>query len=94
MAAVSLKALDIFNMSSGQVFVAGRIEGAPQFIRPSLWKLFVNGREVKDLEAIGEQLPKNSLPNQRVISYKGNIDTAAINLTEDEVVLVKVGELP
>lgn len=88
---VSLKAIDIFNMSFGQVFVAGSLEGQAEWVRPSRWKLFVNGKEIAELEAVGEQLPKEALSKQRIVSYKGRIDTAALDMAKDEVLLLKVG---
>lgn len=87
---IFLKAADIFNMSFGQVFVAGHLEGQTALVRPSRWKLVVNGQEVAELEAVGEQLPKGALSTQRVISCKGSIDTAAMDLTTDEVLLIKM----
>ncbi len=90
---ISLQAAAIFNMSFGQVFVAGGLEGEPALIGPSRWKLFVNNQEIAELEAIGEQLPKGTQPGQRVVSYKGQIDTSAIDFAYDKVVLLKVEEL-
>lgn len=87
---ISLKAFDIFNMSFGQVFVAGHIEGQTELVRSGPWKLVVNGKEVAELEAVGEQFPKGASASRRVVSYKGSIDTATFNLATDEVVLFKV----
>jgi hypothetical protein len=93
MNAISLRASDIFNMSFGQVFVAGSLEGESALIGPSRWKLLINNQEIAELEAIGEQLPKGARSGQRVVSYKGQIDTSALNLASDNVILVKVEEL-
>lgn len=91
---ISLRVADIFNMSFGQVFVVGELEGESALIGPSRWKLFVNDQETAELEAVGEQLPKGGRPNQRVIAFKGQLDAAAINPANDEVILLKVGEIP
>lgn len=88
---IFLKAADIFNMSFGQVFVAGHLEGQTALVRPGWWKLVVNGQEVAELEAVGEQLPKGASSTHRVVSYKGSIDTGALNLATDEVLLIKMG---
>ena len=90
MKAISLTVIDIFNMSFGQVFVAGIVEGQDELVRPSQWKLLVNGKEVAELKAIGEQLPKGNIPNQRIISYQGSIDTTQFDVKRDEVILLKV----
>lgn len=87
---ISLKAADIFNMSFGQVFVAGQLQGQTDLVRPSRWRLLVNGQEMAELEAVGEQLPKEGRLNQRVVSYKGNIDTSVLDLAKDEVILLKI----
>ena len=78
-------------MPFGQVIVAGHLEGQTALVRPGRWKLVVNGQEVAELEAVGEQLPKGASSTQRVISYKGSIDTDALDLTTDEVLLIKMG---
>lgn len=90
---VSLRAAAIFNMSFGQVFIAGGLEGSPALIGPSRWQLLVNGQHIADLEAVGEQLPKGGRPDQRVIAYKGQLDTSTIDVAADEVILLKVDEL-
>ena len=90
MKTISLKAAAIFNMSFGQVFVAGKLDGPDELVRASRWKLIINGKEVAELEAIGEQLPQKNVPHQRVISYKGTIDTKAFDLATDEVLLLKM----
>ena len=78
-------------MSFVQVFVAGKLDGGPELVGAGRWKLFVNGKELAELEAIGEQFPKGLPLNQRVVSYKGHIDTSTLNLAEDEVLLLNVG---
>jgi hypothetical protein len=90
MDAVLLKAFDVFNMSFGQVFVAGQLEGQSELVRPSRWKLVVNGKEVTELEAVGEQLPKSALSTKRVVAYKGSIDMTGLDLAKDEMLLLKV----
>ena len=79
-------------MSFGQVFIAGEVSGEPARIGPGRWQLFVNGRAVAELEAVGEQLLKGSRTTQRVIAYQGQIDTRAIDLPRDEVTLVRVAD--
>ena len=87
----SLKATDIFNMSFGQVFVAGTLEGHEELVHSSRWRLVINGTEVAELEALGEQLPKGPrASNQRIVTYKGSIDTTTLNLTKDKVLLLKI----
>jgi hypothetical protein len=90
MKAISLKAADIFNMSFGQVFVAGQLEGTDELVRPGRWKLFVNDEEVGELDAVGEQLPKGAPAGQRVVAYQGRIDTTSLDLRQDKVVLIRV----
>jgi hypothetical protein len=86
---VFLKVSDFFNMSFNQVFVAGQVEGQDQFITPGKWKLFVNGNALVDLEAIGERRVAGKGPTDRVIMFKGQLNTMLFDLTKDEVVVIR-----
>lgn len=71
--------------------MASNLEGQTALVRPGRWQLVVNGQEVAEVEAVGEQIPKGAFSTHRVISYKGSIDTAALDLAANEVLLIKMG---